>query len=103
MERVLNFALLFGLGVLALLILFLAGLLARGRVTVILAGIASSVLMALECLLLYWTAGIASATSTSQQGDELFRGAVAVFALSLAIYFPLAIAKLNARKSRKPR
>ena len=50
----------FGLGLLALLILLLAGFFARSKIVVILAGVIATVLMVLECLLLNLLAGIGS-------------------------------------------
>jgi hypothetical protein len=100
-EQVLNFAFLFGLGVLALLILLLAGCFARGKVTVILAGILAAILMVLECLLLNVLAGIASATSTSQQGYQMLEITVAIFVVSLAAYFPLAFIRVKRRSNSR--
>jgi hypothetical protein len=91
-----------GLGILALLVLLLAGLFARGKFMVILAGIVAAILMVLECLLLNLLAGIGSATSTSQQGYQMLEITIAVFVLSLTAYFPLALARIKARKNRPP-
>ena len=102
MEGVLNFLFLYGLGVLALLVLVLAGCFARGKVMVILAGIVAIGIMVLECLLLNVLAGIASATSTSQQGYKPLEGMIAVFVISLAAYFPLAFIRIKNRGKSNP-
>jgi hypothetical protein len=65
-EGLLNFLFLFGLGVLAFLVLLLAGCFARGKVMVILAGMVATALMVLKCLLLNVVAGIGSAASEHQ-------------------------------------
>ncbi|HOI37073.1 MAG TPA: hypothetical protein PLF11_06785 [Bacillota bacterium] len=100
MEPALNIAFLFGLGVLALTVLLLAGCFARGKVMIVLAAAIAVVLMVLECLLLNLLAGIGSATSTSQQGYQMLKITIAVFVLSLAAYFPLALARIKARKRK---
>jgi hypothetical protein len=92
-----------GLGILALLVLLLAGFFAPGKVTVILAGLIAAILMVLECLLLNVLAGIGSATSTSQQGYQVLEITIAIFVLSLAAYFPLALIRVKRRsKNRGP-
>ena len=89
----------FGLGILALLVLLVAGFFAPGKKTVILAGIIAAILMVLECLLLNVLAGIGSATSTSQDGYRMLEITAAIFSLSLAAYFPPALARVRTRKN----
>jgi hypothetical protein len=85
----------FGLGLLALIILTVSAFCSR-TVTAVLswAGIAIG-LMVLQCLLLTYMAGIGSATNGSQDGYRMVTIALGVFAVSLPLYFVVALGRVR--------
>jgi len=76
----------FGFELAALLILLFAGIFARRQLSFVLAGVFSVMLMLLQCIILIWAAGAASATSGQQSGYSVLRWCVAVFVVALSIY-----------------
>ena len=85
----------FGLGILALLILFLVGYFARSRIAIVLGGVVAIGLMTLQFLLIIFVAGAGSAASGSQEGYGLLILPAVLFPICLIAYFSLALAKVE--------
>jgi hypothetical protein len=97
MEVIFGTLVFFGLGLLALVILACSAIWARSAAAVLVWGVIAMLLMALQCFLLNWAAGIGSATSGSQHGYANTTGAITVFTICLVVYVCLVFDRITGR------
>ncbi len=93
MEPLLNFAMLWGLELAALLVLLISGVFARWLEVVLVGGILAALLMAAHVALWLFITLVGSAGSGSQESLSIALRFAAGSLVALALYFPLAIAR----------
>lgn len=95
MDIIPGILLFFGFGLLALIILALSAFCSRTITAVVSWAVVAIALMVLQCMLLTYFAGIGSATSGSQDGYRIVTIALGVFAVSLPLYFLVALGRVR--------
>ena len=92
-QVIFGFLVFFGLGLAALLILFLSSRYSRSKWVIIFWGAMATVLMIARYAFFKNLAGLASATNGSQHGYRILNAMVLVFVVALIVYFPLAMSR----------
>jgi len=99
-EKIIELLLLFGLQIIAFLVLVFSVIFARWLAVVIIGGIVALVLMVAEVALWVFMAGVGSATSGSQEAYRIPIVLAIISFASLVAYIPIALLRWRRFRSR---